>query len=259
MRVFRRFEEHHIPKPGRVTPLPSSHPAIKNARTLFPSTVVEASDAPRLLVSGKNQRKIGDKVVKGAWKGLPIYCLTLEERATCPRTCQHWGVCYGNGMPQARRHKHGPELEYLLHQELAAKTVQHRFGFVVRLHILGDFYDAAYIALWGRWLAEFPLLHIFGYTAHLPDSDEGLTLRRLNTRFEGRCAIRFSGRGLLSGTMRAATIWEVPTEPVVAEGIVCPAQTGGTDCCGTCGLCWSTTKNIAFIAHGQHFKNREAA
>lgn len=258
MKAARRFESQFKAKPERVTPLPPSHPAIRDGRTLFPSTVVAAEDAPRLLVSGANQRKIGDRVTKGAWSGCPIYCLTLEERATCPSSCMHWGVCYGNGMPRSRRHKHGPELEYLLWKELAEKSRLHPSGFVVRLHILGDFYDAAYANLWGRWLKEFPVLRVFGYTAHGKCSTVGAVLSALNADFSGRCAIRFSGRGTLDGTMRAATIWKVPEGPVTPAGIVCPAQTGASDCCGTCALCWSTTKNIAFIAHGQHFKQEAA-
>lgn len=259
MKAARRFTTHAELHPERVTPLPASHRAIKEGRTLFPSTVVKAQDAPRLLVSGANQRKIGDRVTKGAWRGCPIFCLTLEERATCPRTCENWGVCYGNGMPRSRRHAHGPELEYLLWAELRQKQAQHPDGFVVRLHILGDFYDAAYAQLWARWLKEFPALRIFGYTAHPRASIIGGILAHLNSIFADRCAIRFSGRGELGGTMRAATIWEVPKGPVTPAGIVCPAQTGQSDCCGTCTLCWSTTRNIAFVGHGQHFKQDKAA
>src|SRR3990167_9551526 len=39
----------------------------------------------------------------GAFKGMPLYSLTLEERATCERSCNAWSVCYGNNMPFAHR------------------------------------------------------------------------------------------------------------------------------------------------------------
>jgi hypothetical protein len=30
---------------------------------------------------------------------------------------------------------------------------------------------------------------------------------------------------------------------------VCPEQTGKTECCATCGACWATDKNVAFMRH----------
>ena len=43
--------------------------------------------------------------------------------------------------------------------------------------------------------------------------------------------------------------------PMVAPGetdpdaILCPAQTGATDCCATCALCWQSLRSIAFRPH----------
>lgn len=34
-----------------------------------------------------------------------------------------------------------------------------------------------------------------------------------------------------------------------ASAFVCPEQTNKTRCCATCGACWSTTKNVAFLEH----------
>ena len=31
--------------------------------------------------------------------------------------------------------------------------------------------------------------------------------------------------------------------------IICPAQTGATDCCATCALCWNSVRSIAFRRH----------
>lgn len=248
----RRFDSHFTVGAHPDVGLPPSHPAVREGRTLFPSTVIYADEAPRLLVSGANQRKLGDRVTKGRWRGAPIFALTLEERATCPASCSNWRQCYGNGMPRARRHRPGPELEYLLHAELAQKQEAHPDGFVVRLHILGDFYDLAYIALWHRWFAEFPALRVFGYTAHPRSGLMGGAVEKMNLLFPGRCAMRFSS-AMPDRTQGgwAITIQDRASAP---DAIICPAQTDKTDCCGTCGLCWHTDKTIAFLLHGSRFK-----
>jgi hypothetical protein len=51
---------------------------------------------------------------------------------------------YGNSMNWARRIKHGREFEERLWEELADKQAKHPRGFLVRLHILGDFYSTDY-------------------------------------------------------------------------------------------------------------------
>ena len=122
MRPQRRFTERLPLGPERVIGLDPYHPAVVTKRTLFPTTVVSADKSPRLLVSGANQRKIGDRVAKGEWSGMPMFTLTLEERATCPE-CPNTLVCMGNGMQLARRHKSGPELEKVLWRELIENGV----------------------------------------------------------------------------------------------------------------------------------------
>jgi hypothetical protein len=111
---------------------------------------------------------LGKKVRKGKYKGFPIVTLTLEERKTCPSSCAHWSDCYGNNMPFATRYDVGPEFENML--ELELKELQRKYpnGFLVRLHILGDFYSVSYVAKWAKWLTMFPALHIYGYTANNP-------------------------------------------------------------------------------------------
>ena len=97
--------------------------------------------ADNFFTSGRHNRKIGQTVMKGRLKGFPIYQLSLEERATCPRDCTHWLDCYGNTMGWGRRVKHGPELEAALPGEVQAFSEQHPAGFLLRLHGLGDFYS----------------------------------------------------------------------------------------------------------------------
>ena len=166
---LRRHLNLATPQPKKVMVLKPAHPAVIEGRTIFPSRVVDVKDSPRLLVSGMNNRKIGRKVVKGEWAGMPIYTLTLEERATCPTYCPTWATCYGNGMHWPRRHRHGPELEMGIRLELRDLAEKHPLGFVARLHVLGDFYSQNYVGLWIKLLADHDALHIFGYTARAGD------------------------------------------------------------------------------------------
>lgn len=223
--------------------LPDIHPALADGGTLFPGTVVDPAQSPRLLVSGMNSRKTGRLVTKGRWAGFPIFTLTLEERATCPRTCEQWRTCYGNNMHYARRHAAGPVLEERLAVELRALAAAHPCGFVVRLHILGDFYSVDYVRLWGRMLDELPALRIFGFTAHALDTAIGAEVLRITGRDDGRCWIRFSGMRL--GPLGSVVI----DDQAESRGVVCPAQTGRTDCCATCGLCWASPRTIEFLRH----------
>lgn len=228
---------------GSRVQLPDLHPALVDGRTLFPSTVVDAATSPRLLVSGMNSRKTGRLVVKGRWRGCPIFTLTLEERATCPRSCEQWRTCYGNNMHYARRHAAGDALEQRLIVELRELAAAHPGGFVVRLHILGDFYSPDYVRLWARMLDELPALRVFGFTAHAIDSAIGAAVLRMTGRADGRCWIRFSG--LRIGPLGSVVI-DAPDE---SRGVICPAQTGATDCCATCGLCWASPRTIEFLRH----------
>ena len=227
-----------------------SHPAVVEGRTLFAKSVVYAEESPRLLVSGFNQRKVGKTVTKGAWKGMPIYTLTLEERATCPTSCKQWLSCYGNNMHWSRRHRLDEDLIVHLWIELAEKARDHPDGFV-RAHILGDFGSPdnpelalAYVAMWREALAELPQLRMFSYTAHDPDGEIGSKILALNYEFAERCRVRFSG---LDIGAHGAVVVESLAE---SRHVVCPAQTDATDCCATCALCWSMDRTIEFLRHG---------
>lgn len=259
LRLGRRFTETPELNPEAVTGLSSENPAILESRTLFPSSVVRADQTDRVLVSGANNRKLGDRIIKGPWNGMALFHLTLEERATCPSSCFNWSVCYGNGMPKARRHKADTKvaadaLIAALRVELALLQKTHPAGFVVRLHTLGDFFSVDYVNFWRGALDRFPALRVFGYTARERTSDIGAAILALTDFRWDRFAIRFSS--VVPWEQGATTIFRKPESPVVAEGIVCPAETGRTAACGSCGLCWNeVTKDrcIVFIAHGRSF------
>lgn len=137
---LRRWE-NHTPVLTSIKRLDATHPAAIEGRTMYPSRVVAPEDAPRIFVSGHNSRKLGGVVQKGRWKGFPIFSLTLEERRSCPRSCSLWRECYGNSMQWPKRLRHGLELEILIERELQALAHRHPDGFVIRAHVLGDFYS----------------------------------------------------------------------------------------------------------------------
>jgi hypothetical protein len=59
---------------------------------MFPSRVFDPDEVQRVLKDGHQSRKIGKFVTKGKMRGFPIFTLTLEERATCPRSCLAWAL-----------------------------------------------------------------------------------------------------------------------------------------------------------------------
>lgn len=253
---LRRFEAAK-PKPEKAKALRADHPAVLEGRPLFPSSVVNAAEAGRLLVSGHNNPKLGKTVEKGPLKGFPIYHLTLPERTTCPASCYLYDACFGNAMPFARRHAPGPELEQRLLRDVAAVAMRHPTGFLVRLHALGDFYSVGYVRTWGRLMARHPMLHVFGYSACQPDAEDaeeqaiGAEVAYLRLLYGTRFYIRWSHAEARTGG--ATTINYTPRTARVAEGIVCPAQREATMCCATCGLCWNPETyfdTIVFIRHG---------
>jgi hypothetical protein len=240
-----------VPLNGRSASLPPhDHPAIVGGRTIYPATVTAPRrDAGALwaLKSASNSKKIGGEILKGRWKGLPAYTLTLEERATCPTTCRHWRSCYGNKMHLAQRMQAGPDLEWRLVREVALFDIEHLNAFAVRLHNLGDFYSVEYVELWGRLFERHPALHVWGYTAHW-DDPIAAALVSLIKRHGDRFAMRFSNAPQpFAAGPTTITIESIAQKP--ADAILCPEQTGKTESCSTCALCWQTNRRIAFLQH----------
>lgn len=252
----RRFANHFEAKGAHAL----DHDAVREGRTIFSSRVVAPEDAPRLLISGQNNSKIGRIVTVGDWKGYPLYTLTLEERATCATSCHHYASCMGNSMHWPRRHKHGPMLEAMLWSEIAVLQNRHAKGFVVRLHILGDFYSPDYVAHWRAWLSDFPALHVFGFTARSPFSPIGRAVMALREDFPDRFCIRWSmPASSFDDTISGVAITIPPGAPVPKGAFACPAQKKDEKCCARCAACWQSTKAVAFIEHGNAFAGRPPA
>lgn len=226
--------------------LPPSHRAARLGTTVFPTRVYDYGpiNTPPFKPGGNN-KKLGKSVVKGRLAGAPIFSLTLEERATCPRSCRHWLSCYGNNMHWAFRYRVDDKLLDAIGRQLNDLSKRHPTGYLVRLHALGDFPTVAYVELWRRWLEIHPALHVFGYTAHPIDSPIGAAIRRLSLKKWDRFAVRHSdGGGELGSTVSVLT-----EDTDIGDAILCPEQRGLVDSCASCALCWHTRRNIAFETH----------
>lgn len=227
---------------------------VQEGRTKFPKTVVQPGDVTNMLTTGHSNVKIGRDVRKGKHRGYWIYTLSLEERKTCPNTCKHWQTCYGNNMPFAKRldHTH-PAFLPTLEKEIDTlikgtyRKNSKATGILIRLHALGDFYSLEYVSFWRRMLEKHSRLAIYGYTARARSDTDGIgaCVSLLNKDFLDRCMIRFSNGKM--DLMSTISIADVDSEK--GDAIVCPEQTGKTTCCATCGLCWTTRRNIAFLDH----------
>jgi hypothetical protein len=220
-------------------------PFIQEGRTKFPKAI--GAPDKDILVSGYNNIKIGKVVTARFFKGYKIYTLSLEERKTCPASCQHWQTCYGNNMPFAKRVDHtAPDFLEILEAAVAKLCNNtHAPGILIRLHALGDFFSAEYVDFWRHRLCQHENLAIYGYTAHPQNSHIGMFVHWMNEAVPGRSMIRFSNGGLPH--MSTVSIGAPESRP--SNAFICPEQTGKSVGCDACGACWGTRKNVAFLEH----------
>ncbi len=210
---------------------------------------MNASTLP--LRPGSDNMKLGGMVNVGRWVGLPIYSLTLEERATCPRSCEQWKNCYGNNMHRAYRYETGQRLLTAVDRQLTDLRARYPQGVLIRLHILGDFYSLSYVEFWRTQLARWPQLHLFGFTAHMTGSEIGIAIDGL-LNSSPRCWIRHSNSG--TDVPLAAVVIQHDGKVDPVDTIVCPEQRAhelkkAPRTCGDCGLCWTMKKRVAFLEH----------
>ena len=207
-------------------------------------------DSRQSLIKEAENDKIGRWITKGRWRGLRIHTFTLEERATCPVTCSHYRTCYGNSMRYAFRFKADEFLLNRLRADLKRLQAKYPKGFVVRLHVLGDFYSIEYVLFW-RWaLATFPALKIYGYTHRWPGQADGIgdAIRLLRALAGDRFLIRFSDYPDEEFSALAQSI------APMSRAVVCPFQTGRVANCAACGICWESPLTVVFLDHDDHEK-----
>ena len=215
--------------------------------TRYPKSIKSAF-GNMVLKPARNNKKLGNGVVKkGRWKGMPLFSVTLVERETCPSDCIRWDSCYGNNMPFAHRFVVNLDFYETVEKELKALSIKYPKGFVVRLHILGDFPHLEYVMFWRMMLVRFSQLHIYGYTAHNPVTNLGGHIdTQLNRLYPyGKCVIRFSlPLRYNSNGWRYAS-----PKDLGKDSFHCPEQTEKTESCLTCAACWESTKTVFFEEH----------
>jgi hypothetical protein len=245
MKVRRRHETRgHRDEPHI---LPFEHPAMIGMRTIYPNTVRSANAGEWVLKSGVNSQKLGDKIGKGDWAGSPLFSLKLEERKTCPATCQQLAHCYGNNMGRrTTRWNVDVALYTRLRVELDALSYRHR-SYVIRLHDLGDFASVEYVKFWLDALNRHLGLKLYGYTHWPRDSEVGAAIEAESDKWN-RFRIRFSDNHL-----GPRTIHVIPDRGQQAKhrlGIVCPAdRTRPQVTCGSCALCINSMVPIVLKQH----------
>lgn len=218
--------------------LTANNPVLAKAVTIHPKTIKSPLDTTILksVAANKKMGNGGNVISKGHWRGMPMYQMSLEERKTCPTTCKQWAACFANNMAFAHRidHTH-PQFIELLGLEIRSLAAKYKHGFVIRPHVIGDYFSPEYAAFWIEQTALYSNLHIFGFTHWERHSLIGQMIYEWNKN--PRVWVRFSDQG---GEMSAN---------VEGEGFQCPEQTGKTESCLTCAACWSTTKAVRFKRH----------
>jgi len=224
-----------------MTSLSPTHQAIVKSQTMYRKNLHDAGNYKYDVIKASTNIKLGKKVTKGHLKGARIFTLTLEERATCDSECEHWLDCYGNNMPFGHRFKANDALMVSIERDLDKLDAKGK-PYLVRLHILGDFFSVEYILFWRRQLAKREYLNVYGYTRNHPTKPLGYALQLVREQYGKRFAVRFSNY--------PDDPFSAQSEHVSTGGVGCPVQMNRTDSCGTCTLCWEMEdKSIIFYDH----------
>ena len=217
--------------------------------TIYKNNIFELENYQFKILKPSTNKKLGKKVLKGKYKDYKFVTLTLVERETCPKDCIHWDDCYGNKMPFAHRFSAEDQnlLQKRIYEDLLNSSNQ---LLLIRLHILGDFFNVKYVKFWSIMLNTFKNIAIYGYTANNINSKIALSrdiakeIIKLNRSEDSH--IRFSND--LTNSF-SANSYDV-VKPVKGESILCPVQEDKTANCGTCGLCWNQkNQSIIFKTH----------
>jgi hypothetical protein len=141
----------------------------------------------------------------------------------------------------------GPALRKAIRTEVELLSADYPYGFLIRLHGLGDFPSTDYVRFWSDLLTDFPALHLWGFTARLPGTHIGNAVQKM-IRCHGwsRCALRLSG---LDGPKRCSKTIAKTNTATIDTFTVCPVELGRLPNCASCGICWRSQKSIAFIEH----------
>ena len=217
--------------------------------TIYKKNIHDLDEYKFKIIKDSKNIKLGKKVIKGMYNNYKLKTVTLIERKTCPADCVHWDDCYGNNMPFAHRISHENQnlLQKRIYNELLNSTNQ---LLLIRLHVLGDFFNVKYVKFWSIMLNTFKNIAIYGYTANNINSkielSRDIAKEIIKLNYSKHSHIRFSND--LNNPF-SANSYDI-VKPVKGKSILCPVQENKTANCGTCGLCWNQkTQSIIFKTH----------
>jgi hypothetical protein len=217
--------------------------------TIYKKNIHDLDEYKFKIIKDSKNIKLGKKVIKGMYNNYKLKTVTLIERKTCPADCVHWDDCYGNNMPFAHRidHKDQNLLQKRIYNELLNSTNQ---LLLIRLHVLGDFFNVKYVKFWSIMLNTFKNIAIYGYTANNINSkielSRDIAKEIIKLNYSKHSHIRFSND--LNNPF-SANSYDI-VKPVKGKSILCPVQENKTANCGTCGLCWNqNSQSIIFKTH----------
>ena len=214
--------------------------------TIYKKNIHDLNNYQFEILKNSTNKKLGKKVTKGKYLNYKFKTVTLVERETCPPDCYHWDDCYGNNMPFAHRMSADDQnlLQKRIYNELLKSTNQ---LLLIRLHILGDFFNVKYVKFWSIMLNTFKNIAIYGYTANNINSkfkySRDIAKEIIKLNYSENSHIRFSND--LTNKF-SANSYDV-VKPVKGESILCPVQEDKTANCGTCGLCWNQKNQSKII------------
>jgi len=217
--------------------------------TIYKKNIHDLNEYKFKIIKDSKNVKLGKKVIKGMYNNYKLKTVTLIERETCPSDCIHWEDCYGNNMPFAHRISHEDQnlLQKRIYNELLNSTNQ---LLLIRLHVLGDFFNVKYVKFWSIMLNTFKNIAVYGYTANNINSkielSRDIAKEIIKLNYSKHSHIRFSND--LTNNF-SANSYDV-VKPVKGKSILCPVQENKTANCGTCGLCWNQkNQSIIFKTH----------
>ena len=217
--------------------------------TIYKKNIHDLDEYKFKIIKDSKNIKLGKKVIKGMYNSYKLKTVTLIERETCPADCIHWGDCYRNNMPFSHRISHENQnlLQKRIYNELLNSTNQ---LLLIRLHVLGDFFNVKYVKFWSIMLNTFKNIAIYGYTGNNINSkielSRDIAKEIIKLNYSKHSHIRFSND--LNNPF-SANSYDI-VKPVKGESILCPVQENKTANCGTCGLCWNqNSQSIIFKTH----------
>lgn len=196
--------------------------------------------------------------------------VTMASQASCPKECP-WlkSGCYAESGPQAihtarlnRSEDTKPEDIARVEVEAIARLSGTR---PLRLHVVGDARTTRAVRILARGIAKY-MQPVWTYTHAWR-----MVARNAWGRISVLASCETTAQVKQARAMGYATAMVVPEFPMDRaymvddiKVVLCPQQTGRTEDCSTCKLCWDDARLVAmgvtigFMAHGSKAKSMQA-